>query len=71
MCRLDLRGGDVIVVLFCKQFPPTIVGNVPYKKGKSENEPLMTNKAKFFPSNYTNRVVHLFTALLQRIVNIC
>ena len=36
-----------------------------------ENEPMMANKAKFFPSNYTNRVVHLFTALLQIIVNIC
>ena len=31
---------------------------------------MMANKAKFFPSNYTNRVVHLFTALLQSIVNI-
>ena len=28
----------------------------------------MANKAKVFPSNYTNRVVHLFTALLQSIV---
>ena len=40
------------------------------KEGK-ENEPMMANKAKIFPSNYTNRVVHLFTALLQSIVNIC
>ena len=40
------------------------------KEGK-ENEPMMVNKAKCFPSNYTNRVVHLFTALLQSIVNIC
>ena len=29
------------------------------------NEPVMVNQAKLFPSNYTNRVVHLFTALLQ------
>ena len=29
------------------------------------NEPVMVNQAKFFPSNYTNRVVHLFIALLQ------
>ena len=25
----------------------------------------MVNQATFFPSNYTNRVVHLLTALLQ------
>ena len=30
----------------------------------------MANKAKFFPSNYTNCVVHLFAALLQSIINI-
>ena len=47
------------------------MGNVPYKKGTEENEPMMANKAKFFSSNYTSRVVHLVTALLQSIVNIC
>ena len=30
-------------------------------------EPMMINQAKLFPSNYTNRVVHLSTALLQSI----
>ena len=34
------------------------------------NEPAMVNQAKLFPSNYTNRVVHLFTALLQGIVHL-
>ena len=30
----------------------------------------MVNQAELFPSNDTNRVVHLFTALLQRIIHI-
>ena len=30
----------------------------------------MVNQAKLFPSNDTNRVVHLFTALLQHIIHI-
>ena len=38
---------------------------------RERNEPMMVNQAKFFPSNYTNQVVHLLTALLQSIVNIC
>ena len=33
------------------------------------NEPVMVNQAKLFPSNYANRVVHLFTALLQSIAH--
>ena len=36
---------------------------------RETNEPVMVNQAKLFPSNYTNRVVHLFTALLQSIVH--
>ena len=35
------------------------------------NESVMVNQEKFFPNNYTNRVVHISTALLQSIVNIC
>ena len=35
------------------------------------NEPVVVNQAKLFPSYYTNRVVHLFTILLQSIVHIC
>ena len=35
------------------------------------NEPVMVNQAKLLPSNYTNRVVRLFTALLQGIAHIC
>ena len=38
---------------------------------RERNEPMMVNEAKFFPSNYTNQVVYLSTALLQSIVNIC
>ena len=34
------------------------------------NEHVIVNQAKFFPSNYTNQVVHLFTALSRSIVNI-
>ena len=35
------------------------------------NEPGVVNQAKLFPSYYTNRVVHLFTILLQSILHIC
>ena len=35
------------------------------------NEPVMVNQAKLFPSNYTNRVVHLCTDLPQDVVDIC
>ena len=35
------------------------------------NETMIVNEAKSFPTNYTNRVGHLLTALLESIVNIC
>ena len=38
---------------------------------RERNDPMMINQAKCFSSNYTNRVVHLFTAFLQSIVNMC
>ena len=67
-CRLDLREGGVMVALFCKKVS-AIVGNVLFHKGNM-NEPVMVNQAKLFPSNYTNRVVRLFTALLQSVAHI-
>ena len=58
-----------MIVLFCQKFRK-LWEMLPFKRER--NEPLMVNRqAKFFPSNYTNRVVHLFTAVLQSIVNIC
>ena len=39
--------------------------------GRERNEAVIVNQAKSFPSNYTNRVGHLLTALLQSIVNTC
>ena len=58
------------MVLFCRTFSQ-FVGNVPFRGER--NEPLMVNQAKFFQGNYTNRVVHLFTAFLPlaSIVNMC
>ena len=67
-CRLDFRGGDAMVVLFCKKFPQ-LKEMFPFRRER--NEPVMVNQAKLFPSNYTNEVVYLFTALSQSIVNIC
>ena len=57
-----------MVVLFCKMFPQ-LKEMVPF--GRERDEPVMVNQAKFFPSNHTNEIVHLFTALSQSIVNIC
>ena len=65
---MDLRAGDAMVVLFCKTFRQ-LKEMLLFRRER--NEPMMVNQAKFFPSNYTNRVVHLLTAFLQSIVNIC
>ena len=54
--------------LFVNRFPQW-KEMVPFRRER--NEPVMVNQAKFFPSNYTNEVVYLLTALLQSIVNIC
>ena len=67
-CRLDLQGGDVMVVLFCKTFRQFWEM---FLFRRERNEPMIVNQAKYFPSNYTNQVGHLLTALLQSIVNIC
>ena len=42
-----------------------------FRSCREINEPVMINQAKLPPSIYTNRVVHLFTVLLQSIVHIC
>ena len=54
-----------MVVLFCKTFRQLLEM---FSFRNKRNEPLMVNQAKFFPSNYTNRVVHLFKALLHNLV---
>ena len=54
---------------FLKRFDNCRTFMFPFRRER--NEPMMVNKTQFFPSNYTNRAVHLFTALLQSIVNIC
>ena len=66
--KLDLREGGVMVVLFSKIFPQL---SEMFFFIREMNEPVMVNQAKLFPSNYTNRVVRLFTALLQSIAHIC
>ena len=63
---MDLRGGDVMVVLFLKTFRQ-LSEMFPFRRER--NEPMMVNQAKFFPCIYTDRVVHIFTALVQSIVN--
>ena len=56
-----------MIVLFCRTFRQ--LQEMILFRGE-RNEPIMVNKAQFFPSNYANRAVHLFTALLQSIVDI-
>ena len=77
---MDLPAGDVMVVLFCKtgrernepmivnqakSFPTSFPGSLIFPMRDPGNE------VESFPSNYTNRVGHLLTVLLQSIVNIC
>ena len=62
--------GVVMVVPFCKSFPSCRKCSL-FFFIREINEPVVVNQAKLFPSNYTNRIVHLFTALLQGIVHIC
>ena len=57
-----------MVVLLCKMFAQ-LQEMVLFIR--EMNESVMVNQAKLFPSNYANRVVRLFTALLQGIVHIC
>ena len=66
--KLDLWEGGVMVVLFSKKFPQL---KEMFFFIREMNEPVMVNQAKLFPSNYANRVVRLFTALLQSIAHIC
>ena len=65
---MNLRGGDAMVVLFCETFRQ-LYEMLLFRR--EINEPMMVNQAKFFPSNSINRGVHLLTALLQSIVDIC
>ena len=57
-CRLDLGGGNAMVVLCCRKLPQ--LWEI-FLFLRETNEPVMAIRAQLFTTNYTNRVVHVFT----------